>query len=178
MVRNSEIAYRSREEIKAFQEAGLRDTLKYVYENSPFYKRLYDENGIDPDSVRTLEDLVKLPVTGKKDLQLFNQDFICVPQTDIIDYVTTSGTLGEPVAFALTESDLQRLSYNEVSSFSMAGCAKGDIMQLMTTLDRRFMAGLAYFMGARELGLGVVRVGNGIPELQWDTIKRVKPTHS
>ena len=40
MVRNSEIAYRSREEIKAFQEAGLRDTLKYVYENSPFYKRL------------------------------------------------------------------------------------------------------------------------------------------
>lgn len=176
MVRNSEIAYRSREEIKAFQEAGLRDTLKYVYENSPFYKRLYDENGIDPDSVRTLEDLVKLPVTGKKDLQLFNQDFICVPQTDIIDYVTTSGTLGEPVAFALTESDLQRLSYNEVSSFSMAGCAKGDIMQLMTTLDRRFMAGLAYFMGARELGLGVVRVGNGIPELQWDTIKRVKPT--
>lgn len=176
MVRNSEIAFRSREEIKAFQEAGLRDTLKYVYENSPFYKRLYDENGIDPDSVRTLEDLVKLPVTGKKDLQLFNQDFICVPQTDIIDYVTTSGTLGEPVAFALTESDLQRLSYNEVSSFSMAGCAKGDIMQLMTTLDRRFMAGLAYFMGARELGLGVVRVGNGIPELQWDTIKRVKPT--
>ena len=49
-------------------------------------------------------------------------------------------------------------------------------MQLMTTLDRRFMAGLAYYMGAREMGAGVVRVGNGIPELQWDTIHRIHPT--
>lgn len=176
MVRNREIAYKSTEEIKAFQEEGLRDTLRYVYEHSPFYRRLYDEKGVDLESIRTIEDMTKLPVTGKKDLQLFNQDFICVPQGDIVDYVTTSGTLGEPVSFALTESDLQRLSYNEVSSFTMAGCVKGEIMQLMTTLDRRFMAGLAYYMGARELGLGVVRVGNGIPELQWDTINRVKPS--
>ena len=58
----------------------------------------------------------------------------------------------------------------------MAGCKKDDVMQLMTTIDRRFMAGLAYFMGARELGCAIVRVGNGIPELQWDTIKRVKST--
>ena len=46
----------------------------------------------------------------------------------------------------------------------------------MTTIDRRFMAGLAYYMGARELGMGVIRVGNGIPELQWDTIRRIHPT--
>ncbi len=95
-------------------------------------------------------------------------------RVDVVDYVTTSGTLGEPVTFALTENDLQRLAYNEESSFIMAGCTKEDVMQLMTTIDRRFMAGLAYFMGARELGCGVVRVGNGIPELQWDTIRRVR----
>ena len=176
MIRNSEIAYRSREEIRAFQEAGMRDTLEYVYNNSPFYRKLFDDKGINLSSIQTLDDLTRLPVTSKKDLQLFNKDFICVPQVDIVDYVTTSGTLGEPVAFALTESDLQRLSYNEVCSFTLAGCARGDIMQLMTTLDRRFMAGLAYYMGARELGLGVVRVGNGIPELQWDTINRIQPT--
>jgi phenylacetate-CoA ligase len=46
----------------------------------------------------------------------------------------------------------------------------------MTTIDRRFMAGLAYFLGARKLGMSVCRVGNGIPELQWDTIRRIKPT--
>lgn len=45
----------------------------------------------------------------------------------------------------------------------------------MTTLDKRFMAGLAYFLGIRELGASVIRVGNGIPELQWDTIRRLKP---
>ena len=61
-------------------------------------------------------------------------------------------------------------------SFTTAGCTGEDILQLMTTIDRRFMAGLAYFMGARELGCGVIRVGNGIPELQWDTIRRIGPT--
>lgn len=44
------------------------------------------------------------------------------------------------------------------------------------TIDKRFMAGLAYFLGARELRCGIVRVGNGIPELQWDTINRIRPT--
>ncbi|MDR3339895.1 MAG: AMP-binding protein, partial [Candidatus Symbiothrix sp.] len=92
------------------------------------------------------------------------------------DIVTTSGTLGEPVIFGLTENDLQRLSYNERLSFDTVGLTKSDILQLMTTIDRRFMAGLAYFLGARELGMGICRVGNGIPELQWDTIKRIHPT--
>ena len=45
----------------------------------------------------------------------------------------------------------------------------------MTTIDRRFMAGLAYFLGIRMMGASIVRVGNGIPELQWDTIHRIKP---
>jgi phenylacetate-CoA ligase len=45
----------------------------------------------------------------------------------------------------------------------------------MTTIDKRFMAGLAYFLGLRSLGAGIIRVGNGIPELQWDTINRIRP---
>lgn len=115
-------------------------------------------------------------MTTKEDLQRHNEAFLCVPKREIVDYVTTSGTLGDPVTFALTESDLQRLAYNEYLSFSTAGITPDDIMQLMTTLDRRFMAGLAYFMGARELGCGIIRVGNGIPELQWDTIARIRPS--
>ena len=100
----------------------------------------------------------------------------CVPRSRIIDYVTTSGTLGDPVTFALTEEDLDRLAYNEAESFTTAGCTPEDVLQLMTTIDRRFMAGLAYFLGARKLRCGVIRVGNGIPELQWDTIRRIGPT--
>ena len=176
MIKDRTLHYKSPAEIKTFQERMLIETLGYVSEKSAFYKRVFAENSIDIRDIKTLEDLRKLPVTTKQDLQLHGEDFICVDNAEIIDYVTTSGTLGNPVTFALTESDLQRLAYNEASSFTMIGMDRNDIMQLMTTIDRRFMAGLAYFMGARELGSGVVRVGNGIPELQWDTIQRVKPT--
>ena len=176
MIRNSHLHALSPAEIQAFQEERLRETVAYLTAKSPFYQRMFAEAQIDPQSICTLADLQRLPVTTKRELQQHNTDFICVPRSEIIDYVTTSGTLGEPVTFALTEGDLQRLAYNEACSFTMAGCTREDVMQLMTTIDRRFMAGLAYFLGARELGCGVVRVGNGIPELQWDTIRRVEST--
>lgn len=176
MIKDRDLHYRELSDIKAFQEARLKETLNYVAEHSPFYKKMFADNNIDIKKINNLEDLPSLPTTTKQDLQMYNSDFLCVDAVDVIDYVTTSGTLGEPVTFALTENDLQRLAYNESSSFTMTGCTRNDVMQLMTTIDRRFMAGLAYFMGARELGCGIVRVGNGIPELQWDTIKRVKPT--
>ena len=176
MIKDRNLHYQEPNVIKAFQEARLKETLNYLAEHSAFYKRMFKEHNIDISKINTLEDLAMIPTTSKQDLQLHNTDFICVDPIDVIDYVTTSGTLGEPVTFALTEGDLQRLAYNEASSFIMAGCSKEDVIQLMTTIDRRFMAGLAYFMGARELGSGIVRVGNGIPELQWDTVKRVKST--
>lgn len=172
----SQIQFKSPQEIKLYQEYHLADELEYLNRHSAFYQRMFREEQIDITKIRTLEDLQQLPVTTKTDLQLYNDDFVCVDKKEIIDYVTTSGTLGDPVTFVLTSGDLDRLSYNEYLSFTTAGCTNRDIMQLMTTLDRRFMAGLAYYMGARELGAGVVRVGNGIPELQWDTIHRIHPT--
>lgn len=163
--------------IKAFQEEKLKETLHYLDENSPFYKRLFKENKLQISEIKTLEDIQKIPVTTKDHLQKFNDDFICVPKSEIIDYVTTSGTLGDPVTFALTDADLERLAYNEAISFACCGVGKEDTLQLMTTMDRRFMAGLAYFLGARKLGSGIIRVGSGIPELQWDSILKFKPTY-
>lgn len=176
MLRDNGLHYRSAEEIRSFQEARLHEALDYAYTNSAFYRELFDSCKIRPADIRTIEDLRRLPVTTKQELQLRNKDFLCVDSSQIVDYVTTSGTLGEPVVFALTENDLDRLGYNELSSFTMAGCSRNDIMQLMTTIDRRFMAGLAYWLGARALGMGVIRVGNGIPELQWNTINSIHPT--
>jgi phenylacetate-CoA ligase len=75
----------------------------------------------------------------------------------------------------MTDRDLDRLAYNEAISFAVADGSENDTYQLMTTIDRRFMAGLAYFLGVRKLGAGIIRVGNGMPELQWDTIRRFKP---
>ena len=171
----TDIEFSSPSVIKAFQEERLAEALSYLQRNSPYYQRVFADNNIDIASIKKLEDLQKLPFTEKKDLQLYNRDFICCPKEKIVDYITTSGTLGEPVTFACTEKDLQRLAYNEKKSFACAGLKPGNIVQLMTTLDKRFMAGLAYFLGLRELGASVIRVGNGIPELQWDTIKRIKP---
>ncbi|MBR1538920.1 MAG: AMP-binding protein [Bacteroidales bacterium] len=171
----TDIEFENPEVIKAFQEQRLQEALSYLQAHSPYYRKMFREGGIDISRIRHLEDLTSLPFTEKKDLQLHNWDFLCCPREKIVDYVTTSGTLGEPVSFACSEKDLQRLAYNEKKSFACAGLGPGNILQLMTTIDKRFMAGLAYFLGIRELGASIIRVGNGIPELQWDTIERLHP---
>jgi phenylacetate-CoA ligase len=175
MIPNIEQA--SIQEIKTFQEGKLSELLIYLNGNSPYYKRLFKTHHIDINTITSLEDLIKIPTTTKDELQQYNDDFLCVPKTKIIDYVTTSGTLGDPVIFALTDNDLERLAYNEALSFACAGITSEDILQLMTTIDRRFMAGLAYFLGVRKLGAGIIRVGAGIPELQWDSILKFRPTY-
>lgn len=172
-----EIEKASFDQIKEYQEQELKKLMTYVSEHSAYYKGVFKTHDILPETIQTLEDLAKIPVTTKEQLQEFNDNFICVPKKKIIDYVTTSGTLGEPVTFALTDDDLKRLAYNEAISFACAGVQEEDVMQLTTTMDRRFMAGLAYFLGARKLGAGIIRVGAGIPELQWDSILKFKPTY-
>ena len=163
-------------EIQKYQESRLPDLLNYLNVNSPFYGRFFKQHGIDVDRIHTMEDLATIPVTTKDMLQNNNMDFLCVERSKIIDYITTSGTLGDPVTFTMTENDLERLAYNEYISFLCAGGSAQDIYQLMVTMDRRFMAGLAYFSGIRKIGAGVVRVGPGNPELQFDSIRRIQPT--
>lgn len=165
------------QEIKTIQEKKLRELLVYLQNNSPFYQKLFTEHGISIHDIQSLEDLQKIPTTTKNDLQEHNHDFFCIPQDKIVDYSTTSGTLGDPVTFGLSDSDLERLAYNEAVSFACAGIQKGDVVQMVTTIDKRFMAGLAYFLGLRKMGASVVRMGPGIPELQWDSIFRYRPKY-
>ena len=172
-----EIEKQSQADIVALQEKKLQEVLAYVNEHSAFYKRLFKEHNIKVSAIKTLSDLTKLPTTCKDDLQRDNDAFRCVPKSAIVDYASTSGTLGTPVTFGLTDNDLNRLAYNEAISLACAGIKKGDVVQLMTTIDRRFMAGLAYFLGVRQLGASIVRVGAGIPELQWDSIRLYEPTY-
>ena len=158
------------------QNEKLRDVLAYVSEKSSYYKRVFAESRVDIASIQTVEDISILPFTTKDDLALYNDDFLCVTKSQIADFVTTSGTLSDPVAFYLTDADVERLAQNEAESFTCADGSGEDIYQLMTTIDRRFMAGLAYWMGARKLGAGMIRVGPGAPFLQWESIDRFKPT--
>ncbi|HSM62887.1 MAG TPA: AMP-binding protein, partial [Gillisia sp.] len=165
------------EKIARIQWLELQKQLLYLQKNSKFYQNLFKVHAIDVSEIKTEGDLRLIPITTKEDLQEYNQDFICVPEEDIIDQVTTSGTLGNPVNFALNENDLERLAINEMQSFNMIGILKGDKVQITTTLDRRFMAGMAYFLGLRKLGAGIIRTGSGLPHLQWDSIERFKPNY-
>jgi len=92
-------------EIEQLQTSKLIDLLQYVNSNSKYYQSVFSNNSIDISEIKTLEDLQKVPVTTKDALYKYNKDFICVPSEKIIDYVTTSGTLGDPLTFILTEHE-------------------------------------------------------------------------
>ncbi len=171
-----EAAYQPSHDVKQIQQQKLQQLLHYLSLHSPFYKKLFAKHNIDITTIKKFEDLILLPVTTKDDLQKNNEDFLCVDRKDVIEYTSTSGTLGSPVSIALTENDLQRLALNEYNSFVTADCSANDTFQLMLTLDRQFMAGIAYYSGIRKLGGSIIRLGPGIPALQWETIQRQQPT--
>jgi len=171
-----QIEFASKAEVDREQLTRLRDIVNYVSANSPFYKDAFSRAGLSSLDIRTLRDLAKFPFTTKDELYERNWDFLCVPKTNVAEYTSTSGTLGKPVTIALTVNDVERIAYNEAISFACADGAKGDLYQLMLTLDRQFMAGMAYYEGIRKIGAGLVRVGPGLPLLQWETIDRLRPT--
>lgn len=150
----------------------LIKTINYSTINSPFYK----ENITPIDSSFSIEDYKKLSFTTKEDLSTRNDDFCCVPKNKIAEYVTTSGTTGTPISLFLTKSDLNRLAKNEKDSLSLMGHTSDDLFQLLTTIDKQFMAGIAYFLGVQELNAGMVRLGPGVPKLQWESILKYEPT--
>lgn len=162
--------------IETLQLKKLQELLHYLRQHSPYYQSIFAKQGVNIESIQSLQDLQRLPVTTKEDMQERNMDFLCVDKNQVIEYTATSGTMGKPVTIALTENDLQRLAYNEWLSFKSIGTSADDTFQLMLTLDRQFMAGIAYYAGIRKLGAGLVRVGPGAPAQQWEIIHRLQPT--
>ncbi len=171
-----EIEKQTPEQIRQYQAQKLQEQLLYLQANSPFYKKLFNEHHIDISQIKTLDDLTQIPPTTKLDLQEQNWEFLCVDKKQIADYTTTSGTSGRPVTIALTDKDVDRLSYNEYISFACANGTADDTYQLMVTIDRQFMAGMAYWQGLRQLGASVIRTGPATPALQWESILRYEPT--
>lgn len=151
----------------------LQRQVYYTGKNSPFYQNHF--NGY-PLNDLSLEDYKKLPFTQKEHLAENNEAFLCVPKNKIAEYVTTSGTTGSPISLYLTKNDLQRLTKNERDSLALMGGTEDDLFQLLTTIDKQFMAGLAYYLGVQELGAGMIRIGPGVPQLQWASIEKYQPT--
>lgn len=161
--------------IKARQLSLLQQQLKYLQQASPYYRKLFSEIDFAPEACQALSDLNRLPLTGKADLAEHNPDFLAVAEAQVVDICQTSGTTGEPVTFWQTENDLQRLARNEQLAFAAAGITSSDRVLIGAALDRVFMAGLAYFLGLREIGATVIRAGSGQPALLAELIQKQRP---
>ncbi len=146
----------------------LYEALKYAQNQSPFYAERFKNYAFDAQEIN--QQFLQLPFTSKEDLSAHNRDFLAVPIAKVAEYVTTSGTSGEPVTIFLTKNDLKRLAVNEKAALSCTGATSNDIFQLMTTIDRQFMAGLAYYLGVQEMDAGMIRIGPGVPGLHWKSI--------
>ena len=161
--------------IRKLQEKRLRDHLVYCSKHSPYYQRILKDSCIDFERI-TLEQLCELPFTDKSDLEKYNNDFCAVSPLKIVDVVLSSGTTGCPTRIMYTDYDLNRLAYNEKKSFAGCGITAEDIVLLTCTIDRCFVAGLAYFLGVRSLGATAIRNGLNTLESQEDIILRMNPT--
>ncbi len=153
----------------------LYESIVYAKTNSPFYQNTLANTTLLKEDF-TEETLQSLPFTTKEDISENNTAFLAVPMQQVAEFCTTSGTSGEPITMYLTKEDLKNLAQNEVRSLSTTGAGSNDIFQLMTTIDKQFMAGLAYYLGVQELNAGMIRIGPGVPALQWKSIFLNKPT--
>ena len=149
----------------------INQQINFLKKNSRFYKKKLDAY----NQINDLFELKQFPFTTKIDIAKYNDEFLCVPKNQVRDFITTSGTIGDPISFYLTQNDLKRLAINERNSFELCNVKKGDKVLLTTTLDKCFMAGLAYYLGSQELGIGIIRTGPGSLKYQWDMIERFKP---
>jgi phenylacetate-CoA ligase len=160
---------------RAIQAEKFRKQLDWCARRSPFYKRLFRDLGIDPGEIG-IDALEALPVTTKDDFARHNADFLAVPPESIVDIVLSSGTTGKPVQVMYSERDLRRLAYNEELSFAACGVTSRDVALLTCTMDRCFVAGMAYFLGLRQLGAAVIRNGHGTLTSHELVIKTIRPT--
>lgn len=153
----------------------FREHVAYAAGNSPYYRRKFAEAGLDAGSL-CLEDLHRLPVTEKADLTLCNDDFLAVPMSEVRDMVFSSGTTGKPTSVYYTERDLERLAYNERTAIGRLGVNEDDTVLLTCTMDRCFIAGLAYYSGIRSLGATAIRNGANTLQSHMAVISRTAPT--
>ncbi len=142
---------------------------------SPFYKEKFTNLGITIDEISCLDDLHFLPLTSRRDLDGASHLFQAVSSDDIVDLSLTSGTTGPPVQVPYTQNDLERLALNEAIAFWGAGVRPKDRFLVCVTLDRCFIAGLAYYSGLLKLGATAIRSGPGQPARQWQLIKQLRP---
>ena len=156
----------SPEEMRKFQLEHLKKTLKWVYEKIPFYKNAFDEKGVKPDDLKTLEDLSKFPFSVKTDLRDNYPFGLCaVPLAQLVRIHASSGTTGKPITGPYTANDLDQWTECMARNLFSAGVRSNDICHNAYGMGL-FTGGLGFHQGATRIGCAVIPVSSGMTERQ------------
>ncbi|WP_313135403.1 phenylacetate--CoA ligase PaaK [Paracoccus jeotgali] len=165
----------SRDEIAALQFHRMKRTLKHAYENSPFYRKRFDEAGVNPEDLRTLSDLSKFPFTYKQDLRdSYPFGMFAVPREQLVRIHASSGTTGKPTVVGYTSGDINNWANLIARSIRASGGRPGDICHVAYGYGL-FTGGLGAHYGAERLGCTVVPISGGMTERQVTLIEDFKP---
>jgi phenylacetate-CoA ligase len=163
------------DELRALQLERLRWSLAHAYEHSAFYRRRFDEAGVHPRDLNSIEDLRAFPFTVKNDLR-DNYPFgmFAVPRENVVRIHASSGTTGKPTVVGYTRDDIDTWANLVARSIRAAGARAGDIVHVSYGYGL-FTGGLGAHYGAERLGLTVVPFGGGQTERQVQLINDFRP---
>jgi len=137
-----------------------------VYENSPFYRKRFDEHGVRPEDIQTLEDVRKLPFTYKQDLRdTYPTGMFCVPNSKLARFHASSGTTGKPTVVGYTRRDIDNWAESLARAFTSVGVGEDDILQVSYGYGL-FTGGRGAHYGSEKLGATVLPTSSGNTERQ------------
>jgi phenylacetate-CoA ligase len=176
MIYNEEYETMPREALEAIQLRRLQWVVARVYNTVPFYKKRFDEAGVKPDDIRTLNDLGKLPFTYKDNLR-DNYPFgmFTVPMDNVVRIHASSGTTGKPTVVGYTARDIQTWSELMARTLMAGGASKGDMIHNAYGYGL-FTGGLGFHYGAEKLGASVIPISGGNTKRQVMIMKDFAPT--
>ncbi len=165
----------SRDEIAALQLERLRATLAHAYDNIAHYRRSFDEAGVSPAGLASLDDLASFPFTVKDDLRLgYPFDMFAVPIEQVMRVHASSGTTGIPTVVGYTRADLETWASLVARCLRAAGTRAGDMVHIAYGYGL-FTGGLGLHAGAEKLGCTVVPASGGFTERQVGMICDFEP---
>ncbi|GAB6005877.1 phenylacetate--CoA ligase [Geobacillus vulcani] len=166
----------ARSELEAIQLVRLRATAERVYERVPFYRQRFDEKGVKPEDIRTLEDVRKLPFTTKRDLRdHYPFGLLAVDLSQCVRVHASSGTSGKPTVVAYTKQDIERWADIVARAIVIAGGKPGDVIHNAYGYGL-FTGGLGLHYGSERLGAVTVPVSGGNTDRQVMIIEDFQPT--
>lgn len=176
MIFNEEFETLPREALEALQLKRLQQVVQRVYHTVGFYKRTFDEAGVAPDDIRTLDDIRRLPFTVKQDLR-DNYPFglFTVPMSNIVRLHASSGTTGKPTVVGYTRRDIEVWSNLMARSFVAAGLTSNDVIHNAYGYGL-FTGGLGAHYGAERLGASVIPMSGGSTKKQIMILQDFGPT--